>query len=129
MVAPNTGPIVVIRSTTLLAHKQKSYSMDCYFRQEWKDSRLAFDPESFQGKPNGLPLSVSMLDKIWKPDTFFYNGKKSYIHTITNPNKLLRIANDGMVLYSSRSVLAVSPPSPASFYSLTVCLRITHALE
>ena len=45
--------------------EKKSYSMDCYFRQAWKDSRLAYDPESFQGKPKNLALSVNMLDKIW----------------------------------------------------------------
>ena len=89
--------------------------MDCYFRQAWKDSRLAYDPEAFQGKPRNLALSVNMLDKIWKPDTYFYNGKKAYIHTITNPNKLLRIASDGMVLYSSRSasLLDSLPPVDA----------------
>jgi len=45
-----------------------------------------------------------MLEGIWKPDTFFYNGKKSYLHTITTPNKLLRINRDGHILYSVRFV-------------------------
>ena len=31
-----------------------------------------------------------MLRKIWKPDTFVYNGKKSYLHTITTPNRFVR---------------------------------------
>jgi gamma-aminobutyric acid receptor subunit alpha len=31
-----------------------------------------------------------MLSKIWKPDTFMYNGKKSYLHTITTPNRFVR---------------------------------------
>ena len=31
-----------------------------------------------------------MLEKIWKPDTFFHNGLDSYLHTITRPNKLFR---------------------------------------
>lgn len=76
--------------------------MDCYFRQSWKDTRLAYDPTAYKGNPKNLALSVSMLDKIWKPDTYFYNGKNAYIHTITNPNKFVRIASDGVVLYSSR---------------------------
>ena len=33
-----------------------------------------------------------MLRKIWKPDTFVYNGKKSYLHTITTPNRFVRWA-------------------------------------
>ena len=91
-----------VRSMGPIAEMDMSYSMDCYFRQAWKDSRLAYDPNAFQGRPKNLALSVNMLDKIWKPDTYFYNGKKAYLHMITNPNKLLRIASDGMVLYSSR---------------------------
>ena len=31
-----------------------------------------------------------MLTKIWKPDTVLYNGKKSYLHTITQPNRFVR---------------------------------------
>ena len=71
--------------------------MDCYFRQQWQDRRLRFN-----GPRETLSLSIKMLEGIWKPDTFFYNGKKSYVHTITQPNKLLRIKRDGSILYSVR---------------------------
>ena len=30
-----------------------------------------------------LSLNVKMLEKIWKPDTYFHNGLDSYLHTIT----------------------------------------------
>lgn len=43
-----------------------------------------------------------MLERIWRPDTYFYNGKHSHIHTITVPNKLLRLNQDGDILYSMR---------------------------
>lgn len=71
--------------------------MDCYFRQSWRDSRL-----SFLGPIKSLSLSIKMLERIWRPDTYFYNGKHSYVHTITVPNKLLRISQDGDILYSMR---------------------------
>lgn len=71
--------------------------MDLYFRQSWVDKRLAF-----QGYKDTLALSITMLEKIWKPDTYFYNGKQSYLHTITTPNKFVRLYQDGRVLYSSR---------------------------
>lgn len=77
----------------------QTYSMDCYFRQSWVDRRLAF-----QGGKETLALSISMLARIWKPDTYFYNGKHSYLHTITSPNKFVRLYQDGRVLYSSRYV-------------------------
>lgn len=46
-----------------------------------------------------------MLERIWRPDTYFYNGKQSHIHTITVPNKLLRLTQDGDILYSMRWLL------------------------
>ena len=75
----------------------QTYSMDLYFRQSWIDKRLAF-----KGNKETLALSITMLEKIWKPDTYFYNGKQSYLHTITTPNKFVRLYQDGRVLYSSR---------------------------
>lgn len=94
--------------------------MDCYFRQYWRDTRL-----KFQGPMKSLSLSIKvskkfecnfidihfheiigtilqMLERIWRPDTYFYNGKQSHIHTITVPNKLLRLTQDGDILYSMR---------------------------
>ena len=44
-----------------------------------------------------------MLEKIWKPDTYFHNGLNSYLHSITRPNKLLRISENGDITYSIRS--------------------------
>ncbi|GAB0097059.1 Gamma-aminobutyric acid receptor alpha-like [Sergentomyia squamirostris] len=81
------------------------YSMDCYFRQYWRDKRL-----SFHGPIKSLSLSISMLSRIWKPDTFFYNGKQSHIHTITVPNKLLRLSQEGDILYSMRLTIKASCP-------------------
>ena len=75
----------------------QTYSMDCYFRQSWVDKRL-----SFPGPFPELALSIEMLRKIWKPDTYIYNGRRSYLHTITTPNKFVRLFPNGRVLYSQR---------------------------
>jgi gamma-aminobutyric acid receptor subunit alpha len=74
--------------------------MDAYFRQTWEDKRLSFD-----GKHEGMEsiaMNIKFLEKIWKPDTFFYNGHGSYLHSITSPNKLLRMMKNGTLLYSMR---------------------------
>ena len=71
--------------------------MDCYFRQSWVDERLAFAESN-----EAFTLSVAVLDRLWKPDTFIYNGKQSYIHLITTPNKFIRLDWTGRILYSSR---------------------------
>ena len=59
------------------------FSLDCYFRQTWKDERLKFNTSDL----TELALDWKMLYKIWKPDTFFLNGQKSYLHKITVPNR------------------------------------------
>ena len=75
----------------------QSYSMDAYFRQTWIDKRL-----QFVGPMQEMAVHIKMLDLIWKPDTYFHNGRGSYVHTVTTPNKLLRIKQDGTILYSMR---------------------------
>lgn len=72
--------------------------MDCYFRQSWTDTRLTYNASGLRI----LPVSVHVLNRLWKPDTHFFNGKHSSLHTVTTPNKLLRIHPDGRILYSMR---------------------------
>ncbi|XP_019882616.2 gamma-aminobutyric acid receptor alpha-like [Camponotus floridanus] len=96
---------IMVRSMGPISEVDMTYSMDCYFRQSWVDRRLAF-----QGGKETLALSISMLAKIWKPDTYFYNGKHSYLHTITSPNKFVRLYQDGRVLYSSRLTIKAGCP-------------------
>ncbi|XP_052844212.1 gamma-aminobutyric acid receptor alpha-like [Drosophila gunungcola] len=96
---------IMVRSMGPISEVDMTYSMDCYFRQSWVDKRLAFE-----GAQDTLALSVSMLARIWKPDTYFYNGKQSYLHTITTPNKFVRIYQNGRVLYSSRLTIKAGCP-------------------
>lgn len=68
-----------------------------FFRQSWKDERLCF-----KGPMEMLPLNNLLASNIWTPDTFFLNGKKSIAHNMTTPNKLLRLKDDGTLLYTMR---------------------------
>ncbi|VVD03447.1 unnamed protein product, partial [Leptidea sinapis] len=57
----------------LLKNYEKSHmgpvsELDMY----WRDARL-----SFLGPIRSLSLSIKMLERIWRPDTYFYNGKHS----------------------------------------------------
>lgn len=75
----------------------QEYTIDVFFRQSWKDERL-----KFKGPMAVLRLNNLMASKIWTPDTFFHNGKKSVAHNMTMPNKLLRITEEGTLLYTMR---------------------------
>ena len=68
-----------------------------YFRQFWTDPRL-----SFQRRPvlEKLVVGADYIKLIWVPDTFIVNGKKSYLHKITVPNRFIRISPTGRVSYS-----------------------------
>ncbi|XP_027462659.1 gamma-aminobutyric acid receptor subunit alpha-1 isoform X2 [Callorhinus ursinus] len=81
------------------------YTIDVFFRQSWKDERL-----KFKGPMTVLRLNNLMASKIWTPDTFFHNGKKSVAHNMTMPNKLLRITEDGTLLYTMRLTVRAECP-------------------
>ncbi len=75
----------------------QEYTMDVFFRQTWMDDRL-----KFEGPIEILRLNNLMVSKIWTPDTFFRNGKRSISHNMTTPNKLFRIMQNGTILYTMR---------------------------
>ena len=62
----------------------EAFFLDCYYRQSWKDERLAFNATAGISE---LSLDWKILNLIWKPDTIFVNGKKSKLHKITVPNR------------------------------------------
>lgn len=68
-----------------------------YFRQEWNDSRLAYN-----GRGKVDFLSSHDATGLWTPDLFFVNEKSGHFHAITRPNQFLRIYPDGRLLYSQR---------------------------
>nr|CAD7445972.1 unnamed protein product [Timema bartmani] len=89
---------LLVKSFGSISETDQSYTMDIYFRQTWTDRRLSF---SIPGQ-DVLSLSWLSLNLVWKPDTFFTNGKKSHLHRITVPNKFLRVRYDGFITYSMR---------------------------
>ncbi|XP_071403921.1 gamma-aminobutyric acid receptor subunit gamma-3 isoform X3 [Pithys albifrons albifrons] len=73
------------------------YQIDIFFAQTWTDSRLRFNSTM-----KILTLNSNMVGLIWIPDTIFRNSKTAEAHWITTPNQLLRIWNDGKILYTLR---------------------------
>ncbi|XP_075876453.1 glycine receptor subunit alpha-2-like isoform X2 [Nelusetta ayraudi] len=82
------------------------YRLNVFLRQQWNDPRLAYK----EYPDDSLDLDPSMLDSIWKPDLFFANEKGANFHEVTTDNKLLRIFQNGNVLYSIRLTLTLSCP-------------------
>ncbi|CAG5992914.1 unnamed protein product [Menidia menidia] len=114
-----TGPyrVTEVKTNIYVTSFGPEYTIDVFFRQSWKDERL-----KFHGPMNTLPLNNLMASKIWTPDTFFHNGKKSVAHNMTMPNKLLRINDDGTLLYTMRLTVHAECPMhledfPMDFHS------------
>jgi len=75
----------------------QEYQIDIIFAQTWMDSRLRYNSTM-----KILTLNSNMVGLIWLPDTIFRNSKSADSHWITTPNQLLRIWNDGKILYTLR---------------------------
>lgn len=82
---------------TMCLTVSQEYTIDIFFAQTWYDSRLKFNSTMKQ-----LMLNSNMVGKIWIPDTFFRNSRKSDAHWITTPNRLLRLWSNGRVMYTLR---------------------------
>ncbi|KAJ8351789.1 hypothetical protein SKAU_G00232650 [Synaphobranchus kaupii] len=96
---------IFVTSFGPVSDTEMEYTIDVFFRQSWKDERLRF-----KGPMEMLPLNNLLASNIWTPDTFFLNGKKSIAHNMTTPNKLLRLTDDGTLLYTMRLTIAAECP-------------------
>lgn len=71
--------------------------MDIFLMMAWRDARLVNPYEKAI-----LVKEEEILEKIWRPDPFFANAKEASFHDVTFLNFLMRIYNDGLVLYETR---------------------------
>nr|ABK20343.1 glutamate-gated chloride channel [Parascaris equorum] len=127
---PDTGgPVLVsvniyLRSISKIDDVNMEYSAQFTFREEWRDARLAY--ERFADENTQVPPFVvlatseqaDLTQQIWMPDTFFQNEKEARRHLIDKPNVLIRIHQDGQILYSVRLSLVLSCPMSLEYYPL-----------
>ncbi|KAM6938531.1 gamma-aminobutyric acid receptor subunit gamma-3 [Lycodopsis pacificus] len=88
---------ILVNSIGPVSSIDMEYQIDIIFAQTWMDSRLRYN-----GSMKRLTLNSNMAGLIWLPDTIFRNSKNADSHWITVPNQLLRIWNDGKILYTLR---------------------------
>ena len=73
--------------------------MSMFLRERWVDRRLAYDNVLNLTR---IELDIGSIDKVWQPDMYIFNEKKSDFHEVMVPNKLLHIYPDGTVQLSAR---------------------------
>ncbi|CAJ0578658.1 unnamed protein product, partial [Mesorhabditis spiculigera] len=99
---------IIIASFDSISEVDMDYTVTLYLHQYWRDERLSWtdDPTAI----DEMTLSGDFSSRIWVPDTFLANDKHSFLHDVTERNKMLRITRDGYIAYGMRftSTLACS---------------------
>ncbi|CAN0411813.1 unnamed protein product [Lampetra fluviatilis] len=104
-------PVVVnislyLKSFSDIQESTMDYRVTVTLWQRWNDDRLRYRIRDF----NATDLDESNAAFMWKPDLYFGNEESSTVHTVTTPNSMLRIHDNGDVLYSMRLTLTLSCP-------------------
>lgn len=137
------GMDLTIASFDAISEVNMDYTITMYLNQYWRDERLAFNTflpfetssgrrkknrknygmsesgdEDDDGAIDALTLSGDFAEKIWVPDTFFANDKNSFLHDVTERNKLVRLAGDGSVTYGMRFTTTLACMMDLHYYPL-----------
>ncbi|XP_019868984.2 gamma-aminobutyric acid receptor subunit beta-like [Aethina tumida] len=107
------GMDLTIASFDAISEVNMDYTITLYLNQYWKDERLAFSNEE-----EILTLSGDFAEKIWVPDTFFANDKNSFLHDVTERNKLVRLNGDGSITYGMRFTTTLACMMDLHYYPL-----------
>ncbi|KAK0415731.1 hypothetical protein QR680_012090 [Steinernema hermaphroditum] len=90
---------IIIASFDSMSEVNMDYTVTMYLHQYWRDERLSWSPDI---NIEDMTLSGEFSQHIWVPDTFLANDKHSFLHDVTEKNKMLRITRDGRVAYGMR---------------------------
>ncbi|XP_015911715.1 gamma-aminobutyric acid receptor subunit beta-like [Parasteatoda tepidariorum] len=107
------GMDIQIASFDAISEVNMDYTLTLYLNQYWQDERLAFSSERYE-----LTLSGDFTDKIWVPDTFFANDKNSFLHDVTEKNKMVRLSSDGNIKYGMRFTTTLACMMDLHYYPL-----------
>lgn len=115
----NVGITIHVTSISAVSEVDMDFTLDFYLRQTWRDPRLAFaNVPGVEGALKELTVGVDYLEKLWKPDTFFPNEKKSFFHSATTHNSFLRIDTLGNVYTSQRLTVTATCPMKLQLFPL-----------
>ncbi|KAL7645050.1 UNVERIFIED_CONTAM: hypothetical protein RMT77_003420 [Armadillidium vulgare] len=107
------GMDITIASFDSISEVNMDYTITMYLNQYWKDERLAFSSND-----EVLTLPGDFAEKIWVPDTFFANDKNSYLHDVTEKNKMVRLHGDGAITYGMRFTTTLACMMDLHYYPL-----------
>ncbi|CRL04827.1 CLUMA_CG017880, isoform A [Clunio marinus] len=130
------GMDLTVASFDAISEVNMDYTITMYLNQYWRDERLAFNTYTLmvenvedneyigtndieeEESRDMITLSGDFAEKIWVPDTFFANDKNSFLHDVTERNKLVRLAGDGSVTYGMRFTTTLACMMDLHYYPL-----------
>jgi glycine receptor len=91
--------MVFIAASTFVWHNNnlQDFQLDIYFQQRWTDARL-----SHNSSRRILVKDQAVFNLMWHPDIYFANARLSSFHTVTEPNFLVWIYQNGAIFYDCR---------------------------
>ncbi|VDO24467.1 unnamed protein product [Brugia timori] len=100
---------IVVSNIRAVSEVTMDYALELFYRESWLDKRLRYQNHF---KDRKISLHESYINFLWHPDTFMPNAvasKNPQKHSISH-RSLLRLSEDGTVLYSRRiSIVAECP--------------------
>ncbi|VDM11235.1 unnamed protein product [Wuchereria bancrofti] len=100
---------IVVSNIRAVSEVTMDYALELFYRESWLDKRLRYKNHF---KDRKISLHESYINFLWHPDTFMPNAvasKNPQKHSISH-RSLLRLSEDGTVLYSRRiSIVAECP--------------------
>ncbi|CAG2168114.1 unnamed protein product, partial [Oppiella nova] len=107
------GMDLSIASFDSISEVNMDYTITLYLNQYWRDERLSFSENNYE-----LTLSGDFAERIWVPDTFFANDKNSFLHEVTEKNKMVRLKSDGYIAYGMRFTTTLACMMDLHYYPL-----------
>ncbi|XP_076467634.1 gamma-aminobutyric acid receptor subunit beta-like [Babylonia areolata] len=92
------GIEVILASFDSISEVNMDYTITMYLNQYWRDERLQFSEQDNES----LTLTGDFAERIWVPDTFLANDKSSFLHDVTEKNKMVRLFGNGSLVYGMR---------------------------
>ncbi|GAB1603424.1 gamma-aminobutyric acid receptor subunit beta [Argonauta hians] len=110
------GMEIIIASFDSISEVNMDYTITLYLNQYWIDERLVYSNNS----DDNLTLTGDFAENIWVPDTFFANDKNSFLHDITEKNKMIRLFGNGSIVYGMRFTTTLACMMDLHYYPLDV---------
>ncbi|KAM4677569.1 gamma-aminobutyric acid receptor subunit pi isoform 2-T2 [Discoglossus pictus] len=105
---------IEVASINAVSEENMDYTATIFLWQRWTDERLVFEGN----KSKSIALDARLVQLLWLPDTYIVDSKKSFLHDVTVPNRLVRLFTNGTVLYAIRITTTVACNMDLSKYPM-----------